>query len=218
MRTLIVANNQMSARGIRRELRYAPALEVVGYVEPGASCVATIAKAGPELVVIDELGATESALALIAGIRSAAPKAKLLLLSGHMEQDWLARAAAAGIDGAVTRTIDSASLGTLVRHAALGNVFHAFAPAPARVPTPRADVSSKLTDRELQVVRLLAAGTPNARIAAKLGVTEQTIKFHLSNTYRKLGVANRTEASHHAHLTGLLAATTPTAGVAVEAA
>jgi DNA-binding NarL/FixJ family response regulator len=217
MRTVIVASNPMSARGIRRELRYAPALEVIGYVEPRASCVATIAKARPELVIIDELGATESALALIAGIRSAVPTAKLLLLSGHMGQEWLARAAVAGIDGAVTRTVDSASLGTLVRHTALGNVFHAFAGAPPPVPVTRAELPSNLTERELQVLRLLAAGTSNARIAAKLGVTEQTVKFHLSNTYRKLGVANRTEASHHAHRTGLLASTT-TAGAAVEAA
>jgi DNA-binding CsgD family transcriptional regulator len=50
----------------------------------------------------------------------------------------------------------------------------------------------------------VAGGLSNARIAAKLWVTEQTVKFHLSNVYRKLGVGNRTEASHHAHMHGLL--------------
>ena len=214
MKTLIVADNAMSARGIRRELRYAPALKVIGYVEPGASCVGTIAEAGPDLVIIDELGATEAALVFIAGIRSVAPTAKLLLLSAHMGPEWLARTAAAGIDAAIARTIDSASLGTLVRHAALGNVFQAFASPP---PDARAGVQTNLTHRELEILCLVAAGAPNARIAARLCVTEQTVKFHLSNTYRKLGVANRTEASHHAHRTGLLASPT-TAGIAVKAA
>ena len=62
----------------------------------------------------------------------------------------------------------------------------------------------QLTERELEILRLVAAGAPNSRIAAQLWITEQTVKFHLSNVYRKLGVANRTEASHHAYVHGLL--------------
>ena len=54
----------------------------------------------------------------------------------------------------------------------------------------------ELTARELEILRLVASGNSNRRIAQRLWVTEQTVKFHLSNVYRKLGVANRTEASH----------------------
>ena len=56
------------------------------------------------------------------------------------------------------------------------------------------------------MLRLAAAGASNSRIAAELQITEQTVKFHLSNTYRKLGVANRTEASRYAHVNDLLTA------------
>jgi DNA-binding NarL/FixJ family response regulator len=63
-----------------------------------------------------------------------------------------------------------------------------------------------LTDRELEILRLVAQGYTNGKIARELWVTEQTVKFHLSNTYRKLGVANRTEASRYAHLNDLMAA------------
>ena len=63
-----------------------------------------------------------------------------------------------------------------------------------------------LTDRELEILRLAAAGNTNSQIARELWVTEQTVKFHLSNTYRKLGVANRTEASRYAHVHDLVAA------------
>ena len=63
-----------------------------------------------------------------------------------------------------------------------------------------------LTARELQILRLVASGVSNSGAAAQLCVTEQTVKFHLSNVYRKLGVANRTQASHLAHRHGLFEA------------
>ena len=73
-----------------------------------------------------------------------------------------------------------------------------------------------MTARELEILRLVAAGALERRIARELCVTEQTVKFHLSNVYRKLGVANRTEASHYAHVHGLLelARATPAARAA----
>ena len=63
----------------------------------------------------------------------------------------------------------------------------------------------ELTKRELEILLLVADGSSNGQLAKKLWVTEQTVKFHLSNIYRKLEVANRTEASRWAHLNGLLA-------------
>ena len=95
-------------------------------------------------------------------------------------------------------------------------MFHAFTAAPA--PLRRGNVASgdapALTQRELEVLRLVAAGAPNSRIAAQLWITEQTVKFHLSKVYRKLGVSNRTAASHHAYVHGLLETTPPVTGLA----
>ncbi len=79
-------------------------------------------------------------------------------------------------------------------------------------PATVAAEQSPLTSRELEVLQLVAAGATNGEIAQKLWVTEQTVKFHLSNVYRKLEVGNRTEASHYAHVNGLLGAPQP-AGV-----
>ena len=94
-------------------------------------------------------------------------------------------------------------------------MFHAFtaAPAPLRRGRRLRDAPA-LTQRELEILRLAAAGAPNSRIAARLWITEQTVKFHLSNVYRKLGVSNRTEASHHAYVHGLLETTPPVTGLA----
>ena len=73
-----------------------------------------------------------------------------------------------------------------------GSIHHAF----ARGAVGRDADHQQLTPRELEILRLVAAGASNGHIARQLWVTEQTVKFHLSNVYRKLGVANRTEASH----------------------
>ena len=68
-----------------------------------------------------------------------------------------------------------------------------------------AEKEARLTRRESEILGLVADGKPNGEIAGDLGITEQTVKYHVSNIYRKLGVANRTEASRWAQLRGLLA-------------
>jgi DNA-binding NarL/FixJ family response regulator len=142
-------------------------------------------------------------LSSITEIRAAAPGAKIVLLTVLMDPDWLAQATAAGIDAAVAKTLHPASLGALIREVAAGNVFHAFDRPRARTPE-QAPRHCGLTTREQEILALVASGASNGRIARQLWVTEQTVKFHLSNVYRKLGVANRTEASHYAHVYGLL--------------
>jgi len=199
MRVLIVADNALTAEGIRRELRHMPTFNVLGYVDGRFGCAAAIAQAAPELVVVDEMGTSqEHVLARVGEAREAVPNAKLVLLTSHMNPQWLGQASAAGIDAAVSKSLQSAGLGALERQVAAGNVFHAFVPAPQPVASDLQHAG--LTERELEILLLVAAGASNARIAAKLWVSEQTVKFHLSNTYRKLGVRNRTEASHYAHV------------------
>ncbi|MBV9471890.1 MAG: response regulator transcription factor, partial [Solirubrobacterales bacterium] len=118
------------------------------------------------------------------------------------DDDWLAEAFEAGANGAVSSTISPVALGTLVRETVNGNVVHLFASSRRRRIAAANDCP--LTSRELEVLQLLAAGRTNSEIARQLWVTEQTVKFHLSKIYRKLGVANRTGASHYAHTNGLL--------------
>ena len=164
---------------------------------PGFEVTASLdADAPPDVVVIDELGADATALEHIRAARAAAPAAKLVLLTGSQDPQWLRAASQAGIDAAVSKQLPAAALWALVRHVIAGNVFHAFAKAAPAKLDPRA---AGLTDRELEILRLVASGLSNARIAAQLWVTEQTVKFHLSNTYRKLGVTSRTQASHYAY-------------------
>jgi DNA-binding NarL/FixJ family response regulator len=216
MRLLIVADNALAAEAIRREMRHASGFHVTGFVRGRSSCALAVAQEQPDVVLVDDMRDAGVTLERIAELREAAPGAKLVLLTLRMDPAWLDEARAAGIDAAVSKTAQPRSFGTLVRELVRGNVFHAFAPVPDR-PTAlvhggRAGMPS-LTARELEILSLTASGLPNGRIAKRLWVSEQTVKFHLSNIYRKLGVANRTQASHVAHQQGLLrphAVTTPT--------
>jgi DNA-binding NarL/FixJ family response regulator len=209
MRVLIVADNALAAEAIRREMRHASGCRVTGFVNGRRPCAVTVAQEDPEVVLVDDMRSSEVTLERIGELRTAAPKAKILLLTLRMDPAWLAEASAAGVDAAVAKAAHPGSLGTLVREVVRGNVFHAFAPSPA--PSEPFVSRHALTSRELEILTLAASGSSNGHIAERLWVTEQTVKFHLSNVYRKLGVANRTQASHFAHQHGLLEPQ-PTAG------
>jgi DNA-binding NarL/FixJ family response regulator len=203
VRLAIVAEHRMTAEAIRRALRHAPACEVIGYVDARRSCGVPIANARADVILLDDAGAPELTLERVRELRAAAGDAMLILLTAAADAAWLAEAAEAGVDAAIGKAHDLASVGALVREVLAGNLFHAFptADTAARDDGGAADL---LTPRELEILRLVASGAPNSRVAAELWVTEQTVKFHLSNVYQKLGVANRTEASRFAHLNGLL--------------
>ena len=202
MRVLIIVDNALTAEAIRREMRHAPGCRVLGYVNSRRACAITIADADPDLVIVDDTGDERTTYQRIRDVRSSVPAAKVILLTTQMDADRLEVALAAGIDAAISKDAPPASVGLLIREVASGNIFHAFARRTGRSPQP--SFLPNLTARELEILRWVAAGASNSAIARELYVTEQTVKFHLSNVYRKLGVANRTEASHYAHVHGLL--------------
>ncbi len=112
---------------------------------------------------------------------------------------------AAGATAAISKAANPVALATLIRETIDGRVLHVHKPAGHLEGSTRADGADPLlSSRELEVLKLVAGGATNGEIARRLWVTEQTVKFHLSNVYRKIGVANRTEASRYAHLNGLV--------------
>ena len=214
MRVLIVTDNALSASTIRRCLRSASLHDVVErYADTRRPCGPVVAELAPDLLIVDEASAPDAALARVAEARAALRAVKIVLLTSRMEQGWLGRASVAGVDAVIRKTTSALSLGALVREVAAGNVYHAFAPPREDAPPV---ARTGLTTRELEILRRVAAGAPNGAIARQLWITEQTVKFHLSNVYRKLGVANRTEASRYAYASGLLELTTPTTFASAE--
>jgi DNA-binding NarL/FixJ family response regulator len=202
MIVVIVTDNGFAAEAIRRSFRGASGVRVAGYVDGRRPCGAAVAEATPDVVIVDEMTWSANAVARIAEVRRAAPGTKIVVLTAAADADWLGDAVRAGADAAVAKTVQPNTLGLLIREIWAGTIHHAFT---GRRTAASADAThGKLTPRELEILRLVASGASNGLIARQLWVTEQTVKFHLSNVYRKLGVANRTEAGAYAHQHSLL--------------
>jgi DNA-binding NarL/FixJ family response regulator len=130
---------------------------------------------------------------------------RAVVLSSHTSTDYIDRALDAGAVAYVVKSAHPDDLASAIRQAFNHSVFFAGARtvAPVEAARPSGDTLD-LTRREQEILRLVAEGHSNAKLAKMLWVTEQTVKFHLSNVYRKLGVSNRTEAARWAQVNGLL--------------
>src|SRR4051812_37411923 len=192
---MIVADNSFAAQSIRLALRQTAGFQVVAIVDGMVALDSRVAELQPDVVVIDEMQEPEHAYARLAELANVVPDAKRVFLTMRMDDDTLPRVFDCGADAAISKMVHPVSLGTLLREISRDAVVHYARPM---AKTARADCP--LTERELEILGLVAQGYTNGRIARELWVTEQTVKFHLSNTYRKLGVANRTEASRYAYV------------------
>jgi DNA-binding NarL/FixJ family response regulator len=148
-------------------------------------------------------------LTLLRAARELVPGLRGIVLSMYEDTDHVDAAFAAGAHAYVLKTAHPDDLTSAVRQVFEHSIFlPATRRAAAADAAPRLDGSPALTRREMEILQLVAEGHSNAQLATMLWVTEQTVKFHLSNIYRKLGVSNRTEASRWAQLQGLLPAPT----------
>lgn len=193
-RLMVVAEHSFAIQAIRLALRQTAGFETIGFVDGRKPVAEAVIQLNPDVVVIDDMQDMEHPLARLRELAEVLPTATSLLLTLRMDNDALELAFEAGAHAVVSKTIHPVSLGTLLHEIAYRNVVQRYIP-------PTVSVNSEdcpLTAREMEILALAAQGYTNGRIAQQLWVTEQTIKFHLSNTYRKLGVANRTEASRYA--------------------
>jgi DNA-binding NarL/FixJ family response regulator len=199
---VIVADSSFVIETIRLALRDSAGLSILGKLDGRASIGPTIAEQQPDVVLVDEMQDPDIALKRIRECRAQVPAASILLLSMRMDDNWVAQAIGAGADACLSKSTHLPTVGTLIREVADRNIVSAV---PRAVPSVElSGAADDLTTRELEILGLVADGMTNARIGRELWVTEQTVKFHLSNTYRKLGVSNRTEASRFAHVNGLV--------------
>jgi DNA-binding NarL/FixJ family response regulator len=204
----VVADHPMVVQAIRLALRNTAGFRVVATLDGRAPVRIELAQLVPDVVLVDEMCQRTNAIARLREASEELPAAKLVLLSTGLDGAALDDAFEAGADAVVSRQLHPVTLGTLLREIVHGNVVHA--PRPPRA-TAQGTLPHPLTSRELEVLRLVAEGRTNGAVAITLQVSEQTVKFHLCNIYRKLGVGNRTEATRHAHLHALVSQSVPAA-------
>lgn len=197
-RLLVIADRSRMAGAIRPALLQAAGFRIVGFADGRGSVAGHVRELLPDVALVDDMEDPPEAIARLRDVADAHPGAKALLLASRMGEDLLDEAFDAGVDAVISKAIQETALVTVLRETVRCNVVHRY-----RRTRPRCD-ECRLTRRESEILGLAVQGYTNRRIARELWITEQTVKFHLSNTYRKFGVANRTEASHYAYVNDLI--------------
>jgi DNA-binding NarL/FixJ family response regulator len=188
--------------GTKQALERAGGFEVVGEASNGVQVLPLIRRLKPELVLLDLRMPQMDGLTCLAKVRKEFPDIKVAILSVSQEPELIQTALKRGASAYIVKTIDPDDLAAALRQAIDGNVFTTA--GVTEDPGERAARDAGLTERELVIVRAVARGLSNEAIAKELWVAEQTVKFHLTNIYRKLGVSNRTEAARYAFEQGLV--------------
>ena len=206
-RTAVVLDEQPLWLEAMEQLLGRVGVSIVGKTTDPAEALELVDEHRPDILLAD-YGVTDGDLDAIECVRKAQerhPKLKAIVLSATAESQQIESAFAAGASVYCVKTAAKDDLMAGIRQAFEASIYlaHSATPPAPRESTPALD-TPELTRRELEILRLVAEGHSNSQLARMLWVTEQTVKFHLSNIYRKLNVANRTEASRWAQLRGLL--------------
>ena len=189
---------------------------VEGHTTSPATGLALLEETEPDLLIV-EVDASDGDLdgwQCLRRAREQHPDVKVIAVSDSADERSVDAAFASGASAFCSKAADPEDFAAAVRQSfdhsiylATSRALPATGPAvPSEVRSP-AEPAHDLTRRELEILQLVAEGYSNSQLGRMLWVTEQTVKFHLSNIYRKLDVANRTEASRWAQVNGLLPAT-----------
>jgi len=210
LRVAIADDHRLMLDGIRRALEAAPDIRVVGEAMSGREVLAMVPQVAPDVLVMDLRMPEGDGITTLSALREAHPDLKVIILSMFEDDEHIKQSLQRGAAGYVVKSINPLDLPSAIRqvmegavHFPRGGQAMLTTSAPGATPASPSPTLGVLTDRELSILQLVAAGLSNHDIATKLFVTDQTVKFHLSNVYRKLKVANRTEAARLAYDCGL---------------
>ena len=202
IKVLLADDHRLILAGIRRALEEVDDIEVVGEAESGSQVLPLIHQTSPDLVLLDLRLPDMTGLVCLDAIKKRYPDVKVVVLSAFSDPEHIQAAFQRGATAYIVKSVSPVDLPSALRQALEETVYQGV-----RVI---GDVSGGtgeglgLTERELSMLKALARGLSNQAISKEFWVTEQTVKFHLSNIYRKLGVANRTEAARFAYERGLV--------------
>ena len=185
-------------------------IRVSGRATTGDTAITLIGEHRPDVFIAGVDPTVESQVECVRQVSHAYPEIKSVILADNTAPEAVVAAFAAGACVYCIKTAEHADIAAAIRQAFERSIYLAPGANEPAQPIRRAEAAAPvaahdLTRRELEILCLVAEGHSNSQLARMLWVTEQTVKFHLSNIYRKLGVANRTEASRWAQLNGLLA-------------
>jgi DNA-binding NarL/FixJ family response regulator len=213
IRVVLVDDEAMVRVGLRMVLSAEPDVEVVGEAADGAQAVDAVLAGEPDVVLMDVRMPHVDGLEGARRVLAARPETKVVILTTFDEDEHVAAALRAGVSGFLLKVSPPEQLVAAVRTVAGGGglldpavtlrVIESFASAPA-TPREQGRLLAELTEREREVLRLVARGLSNAEIAARLYLGEATVKTHVSRVLAKLGVRDRVQAVALAYEGGLV--------------
>ena len=207
IRVLITDDHAVVRQGLRMFLETDPDFEVVGEAENGQVALEKTLELQPDVVLMDLLMPVMDGITAIGLIRQQAPHTEVVALTSVLEDEKVVAAVKAGAIGYLLKDTQSKALCGAIKSAAAGQVQLAPQAAAFLMRQVRApEQPDTLTERETEVLILIARGKSNKEAAAELNVGDQTIKTHVSSILSKLGLQSRTQAALHAIRKGLVEA------------
>ncbi|MEW2526598.1 response regulator transcription factor [Streptomyces sp. NPDC047071] len=212
VRVLVVDDQELVREGIASLLGIQPGIQVVGTAADGAGAVDAAPALAPDVILMDVRMPGMDGVTAVAAVSDRAPACKVVMLTTFDDEDYVVRALRAGAVGYLLKSLPAAELADAVRLAHRGVApldpavarRLAAAPPPAGAPGPVVEPGGPPTAREIEILRLVAAGATNREIAAELYLSEGTVKNHISRILTRLGLRGRAQAALYARDRGLL--------------
>ena len=206
IRILIADDHHVVRQGLHMFLSADPELEIIGEAQDGAEAVKLALELHPDVVLMDILMPVMDGIKATAAIRQSLPDTEVIALTSVLGDNFVIDAVRAGAIGYLLKDTDANELRRAIKAAAAGKVQlspEVAARLMREVRTPT-ETRESLTDREIEVLKLLGQGKSNRDISQALFIGEQTVKTHVSHILDKLGVPSRTQAALYAIRSGLV--------------
>lgn len=202
LNVLLVDDHRLMLEAMRASLESEGDIAVVGEAESGANVLPLVGQTGPDVVLLDVRMPGLDGLTVLEQLRERYPSVAVVMFSGIDDPALVRAALERGAAAFVLKHVEPRDLAAAVRQVVNGAIFRPLDLLGSIKQEAREVVG--LSKRELSILEALQSGGSNHDIAKELFLAEQTVKFHLTNIYRKLGVSTRTEAVRHAYANGLL--------------
>lgn len=213
VRVLVVDDQRLIRDGIASLLGIQPGVTVVGTAGDGRQAIDAALALAPDVILMDVRMPEMDGVDAVAVLRRRAPHSRVIMLTTFDDERYVVEALRAGATGYLLKDLPAAELAQAVRltHAGVAQLDASVArrlaatlERPERTEPPADGADQRLTAREVEVLRLIAAGSTNREIAARLYLSEGTVKNHISRILGRLGLRDRTQAAMYARDHGLL--------------
>lgn len=197
IRVLIVDDHVIVRNGLEQLLATVADMHLVGFASDGQAAIEAVEQLSPDVVLMDLSMPVMDGVEATAIIKSRSPQTKIVVLTSFSEQQRVLAALEAGADGYVLKHADPEQILQAISAAHAGGA--PIDPKVARIliEAKRVGTTNRgaLTEREVEVLHLVRSGMPNKLIARRLGISERTVKAHLTKIFQSLGVTDRTQAA-----------------------